>query len=100
MCVVQWKRQYAEFSKTTAGQIVFFAAFFFVCYSGLIWRILNLLFILWWIAPLFVLPAINYLNKKVKHLSEPNLATLSRPDYVRVAFAFIPPSALPVKLQP
>ncbi|CAL8464345.1 g3880 [Coccomyxa elongata] len=59
-----WKRQYAEFSKTTAGQIVFFAAFFFVCYSGLIWRILNLLFILWWIAPLFVLPAINYLNKK------------------------------------
>ncbi|EIE18694.1 hypothetical protein COCSUDRAFT_60004 [Coccomyxa subellipsoidea C-169] len=59
-----WKRQYAKFSKTTLGQVVFFAAFFFLCYSGLVWRLLNLVFILWWVAPLFVLPAINHINKK------------------------------------
>ncbi len=70
---MQWKRQYAEFSKTTLGQVVFFAAFFFLCYSGLVWRLLNLVFILWWVAPLFVLPAINHINKKVTTCSCPLL---------------------------
>lgn len=63
---LQWRRQYAEFSKTTAGQVVFFGLLFFLCYSGAIWRLLNLLFILWWVAPLFVLPAINHLNRKAR----------------------------------
>lgn len=56
---MQWRKQYATFSKTTAGQAVFFAGLFLLCYTGLLFKLLNLLFILWWLAPLIILPILN-----------------------------------------
>ena len=47
------------------GQAVFFAGLFFLCYTGLIFKLLNLLFILWWIAPLIILPLLNVANRQV-----------------------------------
>ena len=62
---LQWRKQYAAFSKTAMGQAVFFAGLFFLCYTGLIFKLLNLLFILWWIAPLIILPLLNVANRQV-----------------------------------
>ena len=56
---MQWRKQYATFSKTTAGQAVFLAGLFVLCYTGLLFKLLNLLFILWWLAPLIILPILN-----------------------------------------
>jgi hypothetical protein len=47
------------------GQVIFFAGLFFICYTGLIFKLLNLLFILWWIAPLIILPLLNLANRQV-----------------------------------
>lgn len=63
---VQWRKQYAEFHKTTAGKVVFYGAIWFLFSTGIAFRLLNLLFIMWWVAPLFILPAINYMNRKVR----------------------------------
>ena len=62
---VQWRKQYAAFSKTSAGQAVFVAALVFLCYTGLIFKLLNLLFILWWFAPLVILPLLSVAGRKV-----------------------------------
>ena len=63
--VLQWRKQYAAFSKTAMGQAVFFAGLFFLFYTGLIFKLLNLLFILWWITPLIILPLLNVANRQV-----------------------------------
>ena len=71
----QWQRQYAHFSRTRLGQLTFVGALAFLAYTGLLFRLLNLLFILWWLAPLLILPLSNYLNKKA---SRPLVSTLWR----------------------
>ncbi|CAL5220568.1 g2606 [Coccomyxa viridis] len=60
----KWRKQYAAFSKTTAGQAAFFAGLFVLCYTGLLFRLLNLLFILWWLAPLVILPLLNAASRQ------------------------------------
>ena len=62
---MQWRKQYAAFSKTPAGQAVFIAGLLLLCYTGLIFKLLNLLFILWWFAPLIILPLLNAAGRKV-----------------------------------
>ena len=62
---VQWRKQYAAFSKTSAGQAVLVAALVLLCYTGLIFKLLNLLFILWWFAPLIILPLLSVAGRKV-----------------------------------
>ena len=62
---MQWRKQYAAFSKTSAGQAVFVAALVLLCYTGLIFKLLNLLFILWWFAPLVILPLLSVAGRKV-----------------------------------
>ena len=62
---VQWRKQYAAFSRTSAGQAVFVAALVLLCYTGLIFKLLNLLFILWWFAPLIILPLLSVAGRKV-----------------------------------
>ncbi len=62
---VQWRKQYAAFSKTSAGQAVFVAGLVLLCYTGLIFKLLNLLFILWWFAPLIILPLLSVAGRKV-----------------------------------
>ena len=68
---MQWRKQYAAFSRTPVGQAVFFAGLIFLCYTGLIFKLLNLLFILWWLAPLIILPIINAANRQA---STPSVA--------------------------
>jgi hypothetical protein len=46
-----WRKKYAEFSRTLPGQAVFLTFIFFLFRSGIIWKMLNLLFIAWWLAP-------------------------------------------------
>ena len=65
---MQWRKQYAAFSKTTAGQAAFFAGLFVLCYTGLLFRLLNLLFILWWLAPLVILPLLNAASRQASIL--------------------------------
>ncbi|CAK0783521.1 hypothetical protein CVIRNUC_006720 [Coccomyxa viridis] len=60
----QWRKQYAAFSKTSAGQAVFVAGLVLLCYTGLIFKLLNLLFILWWFAPLIILPLLSVAGRK------------------------------------
>ena len=62
--LAQWQRQYAKFSRTRLGQFTFLGVLAFLAYTGILFRLLNLLFILWWLAPLLILPLSNYLNKK------------------------------------
>ena len=66
----QWRRRYGEFSRTRLGQASLFAGLLLLAYSGILFRLLNALFILWWLAPLFILPLSSFLNKKVRR---PNL---------------------------
>ena len=54
--VVQWGRQYSQFSKTTLGQVVTTAFVVYLFASGLAFRLLNILFILWWLLPIIALP--------------------------------------------
>lgn len=46
-----WRKKYVEFSKTLPGQAAFLTFVFFLFRSGIIWKILNLLFLAWWLAP-------------------------------------------------
>lgn len=71
VCGLQWKRQYGAFASSTPGQIIGFALFFYVCYSGLIWRLLNVFFLLWWVMVLLGWPILNQLSRKVSRASYP-----------------------------
>ena len=53
--VTQWKKKYAAFSKTLPGQALFLTFIFFLFRTGIIWKLLNLLFIAWWLAPFLFL---------------------------------------------
>lgn len=66
ICRVQWRRQYKEFSGTPLGRAAFLGAVFFLFYTGIAFRLLNLLFLLWWIGPLIVLPLLQAASRKVR----------------------------------
>jgi len=61
---LQWRKKYAEFSRTLPGQAVFLTFIFFLFRSGIIWKMLNLLFIAWWLAP-FLFFVIGKFSPKV-----------------------------------
>ena len=65
-CRVQWRRQYKEFSGTPLGRAAFLGGVFLLFYTGLAFRLLNLLFLLWWIGPLIVLPLLQAASRKVR----------------------------------
>lgn len=78
---MQWRKKYAAFSKSptslsglNAGQAVFLAGLIFLCYTGLIFKLLNLLLILWWFAPLVILPLLSVAGRKVisSHIDGPS----------------------------
>lgn len=46
-----WRKKYVAFSRTLPGQAVFLTFIFFLFRSGIIWKILNVVFIAWWLAP-------------------------------------------------
>jgi hypothetical protein len=50
-----WRKKYTEFSRTLPGQAMILAFVFFLFSSGIIWKLLNLLFIAWWLAPFLFL---------------------------------------------
>lgn len=63
--LLQWRRQYSSFSKTGLGQATFLGGIFLLFYTGIAFKLLNLLFILWWLAPfLFIL--FNKLNPQAR----------------------------------
>ena len=61
---LQWQKQYREFSKTSFGQATFLAGVFLLFYTGIAFKILNLVFILWWLAP-FLFLLISKVNPQV-----------------------------------
>lgn len=66
--VLQWRRRYSEFSKTSIGQATFLAGVFLLFYTGIAFKILNLLFILWWLAP-FLFLVFNKFSPQVSFVS-------------------------------
>ena len=56
---MQWRKRYTEFSKTLPGQVVFLSAVFFLFWSGIAWRLLNFVFIAWWLSPFIFLPVLK-----------------------------------------
>eukprot|EP00894_Picocystis_sp_ML_P003695 jgi/Pico_ML_1/54212/g4618.t1 len=66
------KRRLDDFADTSVGKVFIFAGFFMFLSSGLIFPLLNLLFIFWWIAPLVVVPVLNYMAKKMEEESTTN----------------------------
>lgn len=52
----QWRRQYNAFSKTLPGKVLWIAFLIWGFRSGLFFRLLNILSILFWLAPLIILP--------------------------------------------
>ncbi|KAL3143053.1 hypothetical protein ABBQ38_003328 [Trebouxia sp. C0009 RCD-2024] len=52
----QWRRQYGTFSKTLPGQIFQFALVVWFFRSGLFFKLLNFVFVLFWIVPLILVP--------------------------------------------
>ena len=54
-----------EFSRTALGQLAIIGFIIYLVYTGIAFRILNLLFILWWLTPFLLVPFTRYFNKKV-----------------------------------
>lgn len=71
---VQWRRQYKEFAATPVGRGAFLAGVFLLFYTGIAVRLLNLLFLLWWVGPLIVLPLLQAASRKARALRACQLA--------------------------
>lgn len=65
-CVSQWRRQYGAFSKTLPGQIFQIAVLVWFFRSGLFFKLLNFIFILFWIVPLVLVPLGRKYSKQVR----------------------------------
>lgn len=63
------RRKLDDFSETWIGKVVVFTVFFMFLSSGLIFPLLNLLFIFWWLAPILVVPLLNYMAKNLEEES-------------------------------
>ena len=62
---MQWMRKYSRFSQTTLGQIATTAFVVYLFASGLAFKLLNVLFILWWLLPIIALPLARKRNQQV-----------------------------------
>ncbi|KAK9839876.1 hypothetical protein WJX81_007992 [Elliptochloris bilobata] len=60
----KWRRQYKDFSGTPLGRAAFLTGIFLLFYTGIAFRLLNMLFLLWWIGPLIVLPLLQAASRK------------------------------------
>lgn len=60
----QWRRQYSAFSKTLPGKVLFWGLLFWGFRSGLFFRLLNIVSILFWVAPLIILPFARKFNQR------------------------------------
>lgn len=63
---MQWRRQYGAFSKTLPGQIFQIAVLVWFFRSGLFFKLLNFIFILFWIVPLILVPLGRKYGKQVR----------------------------------
>lgn len=81
--LLQWKAQYESFSQTPMGKALVFGFVFYLFYTGFVFRIINFLLLIWWLAPIVLLPLSGYINKKVrKGLERPYmLIHLKTPGY-------------------
>ncbi|KAK9789931.1 hypothetical protein WJX73_009412 [Symbiochloris irregularis] len=62
----KWGKQYSQFSKTSLGQVVTTAFIVYLFASGLAFRLLNILFILWWLLPIIALPLARRKNQQAQ----------------------------------
>ena len=62
---LQWKKSYDSFSRTPLGKLAWTAFLVWGFYSGLFFRMLNILFLLWWIAPIVLVPLAQRANRQV-----------------------------------
>ena len=95
ICCMQWRRQYKEFSGTPLGRAAFLGGVFLLFYTGIAFRLLNLLFLLWWIGPLIVLPLLQAASRKVR--SRVAAAAWSRLCSVTSAVVVSPPGHVLLK---
>ena len=72
---LQWKKRYDSFSRTPLGKLAWTAFLVWGFYSGLFFRMLNILFLLWWIAPIVLVPLAQRANRQVSSLFDLALCT-------------------------
>ena len=67
MCALcmQWTKSYSRFSQTTLGQVTNTVLVVYLFTSGLFFKLLNILFILWWLLPIIALPLARRRNQQV-----------------------------------
>jgi len=67
--MLQWRRQYNAFSKALPGKVLWIAFLIWGFRTGLFFRLLNILSILFWLAPLIILPLARKFSQQVGCLS-------------------------------
>ena len=72
---LQWKKRYDSFSRTPLGKLAWTAFLVWGFYSGLFFRMLNILFLLWWIAPIVLVPLAQRANRQVRQVFDLALCT-------------------------
>lgn len=45
-----WRRQFSDFSQTQAGKTTLLVGFVVLLFSGLLWQLLNVFWLLWWVS--------------------------------------------------
>lgn len=63
--MLQWGRKYSQFSRTPFGQVATTAFVVYLFASGVAFKLLNILFILWWLLPIIALPLARRRNQQV-----------------------------------
>ncbi len=81
----QWRRQYREFAATPLGRGAFLAGVFALFYTGIAFRLLNLLVLLWWVGPLIALPLLQAASRKAR--ARPRAPRMRRRAFSSVAAA-------------
>ena len=66
--MLQWQRQYQAFARTTPGKIAQYSLFAYLIFSGLAFKLLNILFLALWVIPLVAVPLAQRRYRRVSSL--------------------------------
>ncbi|KAK9807827.1 hypothetical protein WJX72_010389 [[Myrmecia] bisecta] len=62
-----WRKRYNDFIRTPVGRVMFGAFIFWLVYSGLAIRLVQIVFWTMWLAPFFLIPIANKFGRKMQN---------------------------------
>ena len=77
--MLQWQRQYQAFARTTPGKIAQYSLFAYLIFSGIAFKLLNILFLALWVIPLVAVPLAQRRYRRVSTLLTPATACKAYP---------------------